>query len=146
MKKAKTPLGTCGIALSFWNITYSSHRRAGTTTERIMSEMYRLAWRSNHHRSELEMCVSYTQWLPKPLHKGPYEDIECNQATSVLLGDSRRRRPSEYCKQNRDTSVKTRSHSCVQICRSSHHSRLRLSQSCIVKESRSNCHHTDSPC
>ena len=38
---------------------------------------------SNKRRSGLEMCVSYTQWLPKPSHQvqGPYNDIEWKQVT-----------------------------------------------------------------
>lgn len=43
---------------------------------------------SNYSRSELEMCVLYTQWLSKPSHY-VQRPIEWKQATSVLLGTSR---------------------------------------------------------
>ena len=90
------------------------------------------------------MCLSHTQWLPKPSHhmKDPYAYIECKQVTCGL---QTYKQPSEYWTQKGDLSEKTLCHFCTQLCRLALQSHC-LTLCCIVKGSRSIGCQADRPC
>ncbi|GFV33165.1 hypothetical protein TNCV_2768831 [Trichonephila clavipes] len=108
-----------------------------------MSEMYRSALKLQY---ELEMDLSFTQWLPKLSYQvqGPYADIECKQTTK-LLGSSR------YVYSNLNTARRAGTRLKRLHCATPVFSlvvqatKVTISLCCIVKESRNNSPHADSP-
>lgn len=92
---------------------------------------------SNYFPSELEMCVSYTQCLPKSSYQVqcPYAGIECNQPTRVLLETSRHVYGHQNTAQRAVTPLKKRHCVRIKLCRPVHKIRC-LSICYIVKGSR----------
>lgn len=94
------------------------------------------------------MCVSCIQSLANPSHLAlcPYVDVECKQVTRDPSRKLQtRRRPSNYCPQNKDLFEKTTfSNSCIQLCHSARQN-CRLSLSLIAQGCHSNGRRSGSP-
>lgn len=146
LRKVRTQCATCGLALFSWKMESVKPRGFSTMTGHKLSEMYRSAFKLSSIW-KLEMSVPCTQWLPKPSQqvKGPYADIKCKQVMNGFLGAFRH----VYGHQN--TACRTLSHlkrHCVTSLSNfvNQCTRIAISLCYIVKWSRSNGHHADSPC
>ncbi|GFW45299.1 hypothetical protein TNCV_4734061 [Trichonephila clavipes] len=67
-RKVRTQHATHGLALSCWKMCLAGFEDGAQPLNARYQKCTNLS--ANYHRYELEMCVSCTQWLPKPSQPG----------------------------------------------------------------------------